>query len=155
MQVLPGVSLSVAEIWASTMMANETSIACWEPGASPPAFRPTEIAALIHRVRQPLHIIHEETAGWVGLGCEGRIRTEEAAGSVSPYRILASLPPLDPEWLGDPDFQQTHKVRFAYVTGSNPTARFAFSPYLGRARSRTASRPRLSSRLGNRMGGAA
>lgn len=33
-------------------------------------------------------------------------------------QLLASLPPLYPEWLGDRTFQQTHGVRFPYVAGS-------------------------------------
>lgn len=99
------------------MMANESLIACWEPGDSRPAFRPNEIAALIQRVRQHLHIIHDHSTGSIGIGCEGRIATNGAPGSGSPYRVLASLPPLYPEWPGERDFRETHKVRFAYVAG--------------------------------------
>jgi hypothetical protein len=68
------------------MIANETSIACWEPCDSRPAFRPNEIAALIQRVRQPLHIIQEEAAGCIGLGCGGRVCTD---GATDDPRIKA------------------------------------------------------------------
>jgi trans-AT polyketide synthase/acyltransferase/oxidoreductase domain-containing protein len=92
-------------------------IGYWEPGTSPPAFRPTEIAAVTQRVRESLHVIREAASGRVGLGCEGRIRTEGTTGSTSPYEILAVLPSLYPEWLGDRAFMETHRVRFAYVSG--------------------------------------
>jgi PfaD family protein len=43
----------------------------------------------------------------VGLG--GAITGDE--------KLIALLPPLHPEWLGDPEFRLTHSVRFAYVVG--------------------------------------
>jgi hypothetical protein len=46
-------------------------IANWEPGTSPPAFRPTEIAAMTQHVRESLHVIREAASGRVGLGCQG------------------------------------------------------------------------------------
>jgi PfaD family protein len=76
-----------------------------------------ELAALIARVRDHLHIIHEEAGDCLGLGCEGRICTDGDADSNSGYRILATLPPIYPEWLGDRSFRETHNLRFAYVTG--------------------------------------
>lgn len=116
-QVLPGVSSSVSRAWFTTMIANQELTACWAPGHTPPAFRPMELAALIQRVREHLHIIHEEADDCLGLGCEGRICTDEETDGDSSYRILASLPPIYPEWLGDRDFRETHNLRFAYVTG--------------------------------------
>ncbi len=32
--------------------------------------------------------------------------------------LLATLPPLYPEWLGDRSFHENHNVRFAYISGS-------------------------------------
>src|SRR5204862_982904 len=33
------------------------------------------------------------------------------------YRLLGTLPPLYPEWLGDRSFCEAHGVRFAYIAG--------------------------------------
>jgi PfaD family protein len=95
----------------------QSAITSWNPGAVPPAFRPNEISALIQSIHLPLHIIRDEATGLVGLGCEGRVSLAGAVGNDSSYSILASLPPLHPEWLGDRDFRETHQVRFAYVSG--------------------------------------
>lgn len=99
------------------MLATESSRACWEPGTSPPAFRPSEMVARIQQVRQPLHIIREETAGWIGLGCEGTVCTDGECRNASPYRLLASLPPLYLEWQSERSFLEKYKVRFAYGAG--------------------------------------
>ncbi|HEX4611993.1 MAG TPA: PfaD family polyunsaturated fatty acid/polyketide biosynthesis protein [Urbifossiella sp.] len=91
-------------------------IACWEPGAELPAFRPAEIVALAQRVRESVSVVRETSTGLVGLGSGGSVHPYAAAGSAG-YGVLASLPGQYPEWLGDRSFLEAHRVRFAYVVG--------------------------------------
>ena len=73
------------------------------------AFSPAEMAALVTRVRERLHLVRAET-GHVGVALD--------AGDHEPIGIL---PPLYPEWLGDPAFLAAHGARFPYVAGEMAT----------------------------------
>jgi trans-AT polyketide synthase, acyltransferase and oxidoreductase domains len=60
------------------------------------------------RFREVVHVVRERTSGRLGV----------AWRRVAPgLDLLASLPPLYPEWLGDRGFCDTHGVRFPYVAG--------------------------------------
>ena len=52
----------------------------------------------------------------VGLGLGGELLPPQAARA-SDHPLLATLPPLYPEWLGDRSFSEVHGVRFPYVAG--------------------------------------
>ncbi|MFK7992361.1 MAG: PfaD family polyunsaturated fatty acid/polyketide biosynthesis protein [Sandaracinaceae bacterium] len=67
-------------------------------------------------MRQPLHIVRESADGRVGVGVGGQV--SPAASGAAGYALLATLPALYPEWLGDRSFCETHGVRFPYVTGA-------------------------------------
>jgi trans-AT polyketide synthase, acyltransferase and oxidoreductase domains len=60
------------------------------------------------RFREAVHIVRERASGRVGVAWRN-----VAAG----LDLLAALPPLYPEWLGDRGFCDTHGVRFPYVAG--------------------------------------
>lgn len=66
-------------------------------------------------VRRTQHILRDPRDGRLGLGNDGNW-TETAHPEHWP--LLASLPPLYPEWLGDRRFTQVHGLRFPYVGGA-------------------------------------
>jgi PfaD family protein len=64
-------------------------------------------------VRATHHVLRDPRDGRLGLGREGALGTEGNA-----WPVLASLPPLYPEWLGDRTFAEDHGTRFPYVAGA-------------------------------------
>jgi PfaD family protein len=54
----------------------------------------------------------------VGVAFGGRVVPSGGAPGVGEQPLLASLPPLYPEWLGDRSFCETHGIRFPYVSGA-------------------------------------
>jgi trans-AT polyketide synthase, acyltransferase and oxidoreductase domains len=83
--------------------------------ASGPFFAPEELAALVPRARDPVHIVWDTRAGRVGaaIGEEG-IDPRLGDGLVRK----GTLPPVYPEWLGDQAFLAAHGLRFPYVAGA-------------------------------------
>ncbi|MFE9828681.1 PfaD family polyunsaturated fatty acid/polyketide biosynthesis protein [Streptomyces halstedii] len=73
----------------------------------PPVFSPEGIAALARRIREPVHVVSGPSGRELGL----------ATGPVPDARVLGTLPPLYPEWLGGRAFCEAHGVRFPYVAG--------------------------------------
>jgi PfaD family protein len=78
---------------------------------APLLFSDESILAAVRRVREPLHIIERASDGARGA----------VVGEQSPQdrglRVLGTLPPLYPEWLGDRSFGEAHGVRFPYAAG--------------------------------------
>lgn len=69
------------------------------------------VLAAIRRVREPLHIVERVD------GRRGVVAEEGLRGAGDGLRLLGTLPPLYPEWLGDRSFGEAHGVRFPYVAG--------------------------------------
>lgn len=76
------------------------------------AFEPSELAAFAAQPRQPLHVVRD-SSGRIGVATGGRTGGD-GAGALP---LLATLPALYPEWLGDRSFGETYGVRFPYVAG--------------------------------------
>ncbi len=96
-----------------------TALGTWTPGPIGAAFSASELAGLIPRVRESVHVVREQTDGGlgrVGLGLGGEIHRTPTNGHGLPW--IATLPALYPEWLGDRSFQEAHRVRFPYVAGA-------------------------------------
>lgn len=75
-------------------------------------FDPQGIAEAAHAFREPLHVVRDPETGAVGVALGA------LAGNGPALPLLATLPVLYPEWLGDRSFQEAHRVRFPYVTGA-------------------------------------
>ncbi len=75
-------------------------------------FAPSGLGQAAERFRETTHIVRDAGTGGVGVAWGGAIGTGGA------HALLATLPPLYPEWLGDRSFNETHGVRFPYVTGA-------------------------------------
>jgi PfaD family protein len=72
-----------------------------------PAFGGTALAEAIRRIREPAAIVRSPD----------RLRLGLRLGAMADANIVASLPPLYPEWLGDRAFLDAHALRFPYVIG--------------------------------------
>jgi PfaD family protein len=86
----------------------------WRPSDRPAAFTPAELQSAAQSVRTTVYVVQDE-AGRLGVGLGGELLDEPAPGALA---VLASLPPLYPEWLGDRSFCEAHGTRFPYVTGA-------------------------------------
>ncbi len=101
------------------------SIGVWTGGDARPAFTQPELLAAVHRMREQAHVVRDSASGCFGVALGGQTQArpddahETAASNGSPcWPLLASLPAVYPEWLGDRSFTETHGVRFPYVAGA-------------------------------------
>lgn len=68
----------------------------------------------VSEVRSPLHVVRERDTGRLGVTREGEPVSGPTGGD---HDLMATLPALFPEWLGDRSFNEQHGVRFPYVAG--------------------------------------
>ncbi len=85
----------------------------WSPAASPPLFDAAALLMAAERFREPCFVVTDPSTGRRGLGFGGQLAT-----APTQYPVLAALPGLFPEWLGDRTFTELHQVRFPYCTGA-------------------------------------
>jgi trans-AT polyketide synthase, acyltransferase and oxidoreductase domains len=92
------------------------SIGVWSPGARQAAFDSAGLLGMLAHLRHPAHVVRESGGGRVGVAIGGEVlRGPGDQGGACP--LLATLPALYPEWLGDRSFCEVHRVRFPYVAG--------------------------------------
>ncbi|MEZ4319047.1 MAG: PfaD family polyunsaturated fatty acid/polyketide biosynthesis protein [Myxococcota bacterium] len=84
----------------------------------PPAFSSQDLLAVIPEVRSPIHIVQEGPGGRVGVALGGTLKGPGPVNGVPTWSLLATLPPLYPEWLGDRAFTEVHGLRFPYIAGA-------------------------------------
>ena len=77
------------------------------------AFTPMEILEALRQFRRPIHIVESASTRRRGI-----VFDQIPPASSNEYRLLAFLPAMYPEWLGDRSFNETHSVRFPYVIGA-------------------------------------
>jgi trans-AT polyketide synthase, acyltransferase and oxidoreductase domains len=65
------------------------------------------------RCRETIHILRSLLTGQLAVAFGERLEALEEGHS-----LVASLPPVYPEWLGSSEFLETHGVRFPYVSGA-------------------------------------
>ena len=94
-----------------------TPVGFWQPDSYTPAFFPQEMIPIIHNIREPVHIVREGPGKALGLACKGQVFSTSQPPAKG-YQLMASLPALYPEWLGDRSFLEVHKLRFPYVSGA-------------------------------------
>lgn len=87
----------------------------WRPEGDAPAFSAAALAEACADVRATHHVIRDERDGRLGLGRDGEWVDHPGPDT---WQVLASLPPLYPEWLGDRSFTEVHGLRFPYVAGA-------------------------------------
>lgn len=92
------------------------SVGVWRSAGARAAFHADALADLLARVREPLHLVRDPSSGRVGVALDGAVVPAGPCRD-GEYPLLATLPPLYPEWLGDRSFAEAHRVRFPYVAG--------------------------------------
>ena len=98
-------------------MALLSGISCWRAAAAAgPAWEARGLAAALTRVREPVHVVRDGASGAVGLGLGGEFVPPQIARA-GDHPLLATLPALYPEWLGDRSFSEVHGVRFPFIVG--------------------------------------
>jgi trans-AT polyketide synthase, acyltransferase and oxidoreductase domains len=74
---------------------------------------PGALVAAATRCREPIHVLRSEPEGSFAVAFGDRLEALDSA-----YALVASLPPVYPEWLGSSEFLEAHGVRFPYVSGA-------------------------------------
>ena len=97
-------------------MQELSPIGAWHKGAADPAFNPGLLLEATPRVREAMHVVRDGAAGGLGVAFGGDIHAKP--NGVPSWPLMATLPPLWPEWLGDRSFLEAHGVRFPYVAGA-------------------------------------
>ncbi len=112
---VPGHTSALMVLTSSTQ-STLSCIGYWQSATTQPAFTASDLLGVIARVREPMYVVREDDRGRVGVAIGGEVvRPNGDPSKVRP--LLASLPPLYPEWLGDRSFCEVHNVRFPYVAG--------------------------------------
>ena len=96
------------------MPAPQPQFTYWLPDERP-LFFPAEIVAAREQLRRAVTVIQDESNDSIGIGFGGRLQNVPTGQPA--YRMLATLPAIYPEWLGDRSFAEVHRVRFAYIAG--------------------------------------
>jgi trans-AT polyketide synthase, acyltransferase and oxidoreductase domains len=99
------------------MLENSTNQFYWHSKTYTPAFTQNDILNVVERIREPLYLIQDPKSGSIGVGFQGET-TKQNSGDDRSWPLIAMLPPLYPEWLGDRSFAEVHRVRFPYVSGA-------------------------------------
>jgi trans-AT polyketide synthase/acyltransferase/oxidoreductase domain-containing protein len=95
------------------------TIGVWTGNGAGPAFTQAELLSVVPRLRTPVHVV-QSAGGTLGVAPGGQLLPHgaQAPGGVPAWPVLATLPAIYPEWLGDRSFCEIHKVRFPYVSGA-------------------------------------
>ena len=102
-------------------MAAGGRIGSWAKGTQTPLTGMGAIKSAIQRVGEPICLV--DIDGQPGIGYGGRITIGEIPANVNDrdpdnLPLLAYVPPLHPQNLGDAHFRQTYNLRYAYVVGA-------------------------------------
>jgi trans-AT polyketide synthase, acyltransferase and oxidoreductase domains len=84
------------------------------PDPTPPPSAPEDFRAAIADLRAPVAVVRSEAGFALARGGTITVGARPAGG----VPVLACLPPLAPEQLGDPDFLRDHGLRYPYMTGA-------------------------------------
>ena len=82
----------------------------------PLRFSPASLADAARRIREPCVVVHSNDGGR-GVAFGGTLTTTATTTTTNSVPVLAALPPLFPEHLGDRSFTEVHGCRFPYVVG--------------------------------------
>jgi PfaD family protein len=96
------------------------TIGTWIGEGAVPAFEQADLLAAAQELRSLVHVVQDPACGGLGVARGGRCIPEgmQVPGGAPAWPLLATLPPIYPEWLGDRAFCEIHGVRFPYVSGA-------------------------------------
>ncbi|MDA3897045.1 MAG: PfaD family polyunsaturated fatty acid/polyketide biosynthesis protein [Desulfobacteraceae bacterium] len=101
-----------------------SSIGSLNPSTTYPAFSQKDLLSIIPLVRESIHVVQEISSGRIGLSLADQalvgqnLSASEMKNEGYRLRLMATLPALYPEWLGERSFLEVHAVRFPYITGA-------------------------------------
>ena len=84
-------------------------------GGRRPALAADDLANAVHDFREPAFVVVDPDTGRRGIATGGTMVDVGTSGS---WPVMAALPAMYPEWLGDRSFTEAHGTRFPYVTGA-------------------------------------
>jgi len=93
-------------------------VGTWTPTTTYPAMTPEEVAVVVPRIRESVHVVWEGPGGRLGLAPAGSVAPSAAQPGQGAYHLMATLPAFFPEWLGDRSFNEAHGTRFPYIAGA-------------------------------------
>ena len=106
-------------------MQKNNFLGYWTGGEIRPEPYEEIIAELLQDVRRPIHLIRCDDGIHVALGGKVAFSSETAVPSnvdtENGFPLMAVVPPLPPESLGDPYFKTQLGLSYAYVVGPWPT----------------------------------
>jgi trans-AT polyketide synthase/acyltransferase/oxidoreductase domain-containing protein len=89
----------------------------WQPGATPVATAPACIRHHLESIAETVVLV--QTPAGIGVATGGEIHLGSAPSqSAETFPLLAVLPPITPDRLGDPGFLATHRIVAPYMTGA-------------------------------------
>ena len=96
-------------------------IGWWENQNQPPETGTDAIRYAFQQITEPLYFLNVN--GSIGVGRGGRavvgdLQSDPTGTTTSGFPLLAYVPPLPPESLGDPHFKATYGVRYPYIIGA-------------------------------------
>ncbi len=96
------------------------TIGIWIGNGAFPAFEQADLLAAVHHLRTPAYVVQNPASGGYGVAQAGQFVAQgmQIPDGASAWPVLAMLPPIYPEWLGDRSFCEIHGVRFPYVSGA-------------------------------------
>ncbi len=83
-------------------------------GTTTPSFADHELVAATHLIRERAFVVIHPATGRYGVATGGSLVATEAPDA---WPVVAILPALFPEWLGDRSFNEVHGTRFPYASG--------------------------------------
>ncbi|MGA1869673.1 MAG: PfaD family polyunsaturated fatty acid/polyketide biosynthesis protein [bacterium] len=94
------------------------SIGRWIKTQSQPEFDTLICSQMISDFRNHIYIIYDSSKKRLGLAKDGLISNSKEKATNGSFSLIATIPPLYPEWLGDRLFKEIHNIRFPYVGGA-------------------------------------
>ena len=95
-----------------------TPLGAWASASRLPAFSGQDLLVAAHVIREPAYVVRDVQRARYGVAFAGEIQHHEQRNGKPNWPLLAVLPPLYPEWLGERSFCEAHNLRYPYVTGA-------------------------------------
>jgi len=98
----------------SSPVSQTATVGTWS-GTTAPAFAGADLIAAIHCIRERAYVVVDPATLQYGIATGGHLVDDHTDDA---WPVVAVLPPIYPEWLGDRSFNEVHGTRFPYVTGA-------------------------------------
>ena len=90
----------------------------WQSTSSQPHFSEADLTQIVQRVREPAFLVQDPETSALGVAVGGEYVAANQTNGIPNWPLLAVLPPLYPEWLGDRSFGEVHAIDPTII---NPT----------------------------------